>query len=180
MSLAQLEALAERRSDDLCDIGSTSTEEIERMQLATMSSQEYAQLYATYISHASQLPASHAKTAVTETAPIDNLDAEELLIQTLSERQKLAEVGKLVGMARYALGGHDTALLQDTRRRIEQFARSLPEKYRGAEIVKAATAPEERGAKLAELYLSRAYKLLDEDYAEIPRIESAIRELKEE
>lgn len=180
MSLEQLETLAERRDDDLCDIGSTSTEEVERMQMATMSSQEYAQLYATSLAQASQLSKPAARAAVAEARPVDDMDAEELFIQTLSERQKLAEVGKLVGTARYALDGHDTALLQDSKRRIERLARSLPDKYRGTEIVKAATVPNDRGSKLAELYLSRAYKLLDEDYAEIPRIENAIRELKEE
>lgn len=179
MSLEQLEALAERRSDDLCDIGSTSSEEVERMQMATMYSQEYAQLYANYISQPEQISKKPAQASIPETTPIDELDAEELLLQTMSERQKLAEVGKLVGMARYALEGRDKALLQDTQRRIERLARLLPDKYRGSEIAKAATSPTERGAKLAELYLSRAYKLLDEEYAEIPGIENAIRELKE-
>jgi len=179
MSLEQLEALAERRSDDLCDIGSTSSEEVERMQMATMCSQEYAQLYANYISQAEQISKKPTEASIPEATPIEELDAEELLLQTLSERQKLAEVGKLVGMARYALEGQDKALLQDTQQRIERLARLLPDKYRGSEIAKAATSPTERGAKLAELYLSRAYKLLDEEYAEIPGIENAIRELKE-
>ncbi|GER89416.1 hypothetical protein KDW_35780 [Dictyobacter vulcani] len=179
MSLEQLEALADRRGDDLCDIGSTSSEEVERMQMAATSCQEYAQLYANTIPQASQLAQEPTKNTIAEATPIENLDAEELLLQTMSERQKLAEVGKLVGMARYALEGQDKTLLQDTQRRIERLARLLPDKYRGSEIAKAATAPNERGAKLAELYLSRAYKLIDEEYAEIPRIENAIRELKE-
>ena len=69
-------------------------------------------------------------------------------------------------------------LLQDTQKRIERIARSLPEKYRGSEIARAAFSPQEKGAKLAELYLSRAYKLLDKN-ADIPSIENAIRELKD-
>jgi len=43
----------------------------------------------------------------------------------------------------------------------------------------AAFEPGERGARLAELYLERGYKLLDEEYADIPRIERAIRELQQ-
>jgi hypothetical protein len=42
----------------------------------------------------------------------------------------------------------------------------------------AALDPSERGAQLAELYLERGFKLLDEEYADIPRIERAIRELQ--
>jgi hypothetical protein len=179
MSIEQLEALAKRRDDDLCDIGTVSNEEVERMQMATMSSQEYAQMYASAITQTPRVTPP-SSSSIPEISPtVEELDAEEILVQSMSERQKLAEVGKLVGTARYALEGKDTATLQDTRRRIERIIHLLPEKYRGTEIINAAFAPNARGAKLAELYLTRAYKLLDEEYAEIPGIESAIRELKD-
>ena len=58
LSIEQLESLAERRDDDLCDLGTVSSEEVERMQLASLSSQEYAQLYATYLTHEIAAPAS--------------------------------------------------------------------------------------------------------------------------
>jgi hypothetical protein len=54
----------------------------------------------------------------------------------------------------------------------------MPDKYRGTELTDAAFDPGQRGARLAELYLERAYKLLDEEYADIPGIEKAIRELQ--
>jgi hypothetical protein len=97
----------------------------------------------------------------------------------MPDRQKLAEIGKLVGTARYALDGHDANLLQDTKRRMQRIAANLADKYRGNEIVAAAIDPKQASARLAELYMSRAYKLLDEEYADIPDIERAIRELKE-
>jgi hypothetical protein len=182
ISQAELETLAEHRDDDLCDLGTISGEDLERMQAAAMYSQEYAQLYANYIKQAGK-PTYGTKAPQTsgkeEFAAIGELDSEELLLQSMSERQKLAEIGKLVGTARYGVGGHDTALLQETRRKMERLLRLLPEKYRGSEIVKAAFSPQEKGTKLAELYLSRAYKLLDEEYADIPGIENAIRELKD-
>jgi hypothetical protein len=178
-SMEHLEMLAARRDDDLCDIGSVnSRDEVARMQMATLSSQEYAQLYATYISSESQI-LSPAASNIAEPQPLDELDAEDLLIQTMSDRQKLAEIGKLVGTARYALDGHDTNLLQDTKRRMQRIAANLADKYRGNEIVAAAIDPKQQSARLAELYMSRAYKLLDEEYADIPDIERAIRELKE-
>ena len=178
-SMEHLEMLAARRDDDLCDIGSVnSRDEVARMQMATLSSQEYAQLYATYISSESQV-SSPAAPKISESQPLDELDTEDLLVQTMSDRQKLAEIGKLVGTARYALDGHDSNLLQDTKRRMQRIAANLADKYRGNEIVAAAIDPKQQSARLAELYMSRAYKLLDEEYADIPDIERAIRELKE-
>src|SRR5579859_3286825 len=103
MSLDHLEMLAERRSDDLCDIGSVNArDEMARMQMAATSSQEYAQLYATYISSATQI-GSKRLPELNEPIPMDDLDAETLLLETMPDRQKLTELGKLVGMARYAL-----------------------------------------------------------------------------
>jgi hypothetical protein len=176
-SLEYLEMLAERRDDDLCDIGTLSSrDEMTRMQMAALSSQEYAQLYATYKSSFEQISAP----AASEAPPLDDLDAEELLLQAMPDRQKLTELGKLVGVARYALEGRgDTSLLNDTKRRMQRIAGMLAPKYRGAELVAAAINPDERGARLAELYLSRAFKLLDEEYADIPGIERSIRELQD-
>ncbi len=177
MTSAQLELLAERRDDDLCDIGTVSSEEMERMQLASLISQEYAQLYAMSISQASQ-PSLFNHVHHQEPTLLNDLDTEEIFAETMPERQKLAEIGKLVGMARYALGGHDDTLLQDTKQRMERIIRHLPEKYRGAELVAAATGNRQHSAKLADLYLSRAYKLLDEEYAAIPPLDRAIRDLQ--
>ncbi len=175
--LDYLELLAEHRDDDLCDIGTVSSrDEVARMQLATTSSHEYGELYSTYVSTLRRTP---APTPISEPVALDELDAEELLLQTMPDRQKLAELGKLVGTARYALDGHDTALLQETKRKMQRLANLLADKYRGKELVTAATDTNTQGARLAELYLKRAYKLLDEEYADIPDIERAIRELQE-
>jgi hypothetical protein len=179
-SLEQLERLAEHRDDDLCDIGTINAkDEGARLQMAALSSQEYGQLYATHMATLSQSQPAAIPVESDESTPLDDMDAEDLLISTMSDRQKLAELGKLVGMARYALEGRDALLLQQTQQRMQRITRHLAEKYRGAELVTAALEPKERGAKLAELYLSRAFKLLDEEYADIPDIERAIRELRE-
>ncbi len=180
-SLDHLEMLAERRDDDLCDLGTISTrDEGSRMQMAAISSGEYGQLYADYMSSVSQLnPSTTPQEALREATPLDDLDAEELLLQTMPDRQKLAELGKLVGTARYAIGGRDKSLLRETQQQMQRIVKNLAEKYRGPELITAALDPQERGAKLAELYLSRAYKLLDEEYADIPDIERAIRDLQQ-
>lgn len=179
-TLEQLEELAERRDDDLCDIGTVSAQDQgARLQMAALSSEEYGQIYEKYASSFSRLSSSSTAASIGEPIPIDDLDADELLLQSMSDRQILAELGKLIGMARYALEGRDMLQVRQTQQRMQRIADRLVEKYRGSQLVAAAVDPNERGAQLASLYLNRAYKLLDEEYAEIPDIERAIRDLQE-
>lgn len=178
-SLEQLHTLADYRDDDLCDLGTINPrDEAARMQLVAQGCQEYGQLY---MDHASKFKQAAPALPPIEDEPIpmDDLDADELLIQTMTERQRLAELTKLVGVIRYALDGKDSHLVQETRQRMQRIARQLAEKYRAIDLIAAATNPQERGARLAELYIERGYKLLDEEYADIPGIERAIRDLQE-
>jgi len=178
--MAYLELLADRRGDDFCDIGTVSPQDDgARVQMAIIACQEYGQLYASYIASASQSSSLAMSEHNTSATSLEGLDADELLIQAMSDRQKLTELGKLVGMARYGIEGHDTALLQDTKHKMQRITTRLAEKYRGSDLVTSAINPQESGARLAELYLSRAFKLLDEEYADIPGIERTIREIQE-
>lgn len=178
-TLEDLQLVAERRDDDLCDIGSISPHDTNgRVQLVSQSSAEYGQFYLNYVNSLKSSPTPLPSFSEEPTA-LDDLDAEELLIQTMTDRQRLAELSKLVGLTRYALEGKDTHLIEDTRRRMQRIARQLPDKYRSNELITAAADPQERGAQLAELYIERGYKLLAEEYADIPGIEQAIRKLQE-
>ncbi len=178
-SLEYLQLLAERRDDDLCEIGTVNlNDQAARMQMAAQSCHDYGQLYQNYASTFAQTPIGGV-VETEEALALDELDTEELLMQTMTDRERLTELGKLVGVVRYALEGRDVKLLQETKQRMQRIAGRLPEKYRGSELLAAANEPGERGAKLAQLYLERGFKLLDEEYAEIPGIERAIRELRE-
>jgi hypothetical protein len=73
---------------------------------------------------------------------------------------------------------HDDRQLTEVAAQMGRVAATLPEKYRAGMLVDAALRADAPGAQLAELYLQRAYKLLDEDYASIPPIEQRIRELR--
>ncbi len=176
-TLEHLEVLADRRDDDLVDLGTINPrDDSARMQLVAQGCQEYGQFY---VSYSSTFPKQgYIESRQEDTVPLDDLDTEDLLLQTMTDRQRLAELGKLVGVARYAIEGHDTTLLQDTRKRMTNIARLMPEKYRGDDLISAATDTGERGSRLAQLYLERGYKLLDEEYADIPGIERTIRELQ--
>lgn len=179
-TLEELQTLAEQRDDDLCDIGTINPRDTNsRLQLVSQSSVEYGQLYTDYMNNlkrsSTPLPAF-----AEEPAALDDLDAEELLLRTMTDRQRLSELSKLVGLVRYALEGKDTHLVQETRQRMQRIARQLPDKYRANELINAAVNAQERGAQLTQLYLERGYKLLDEEYADIPGIEQSIRKLQEQ
>src|SRR5436309_1366678 len=154
-SLEHLQMLAERRDDDLCDLGSINPRaDAERMQRVVEACHEYGQLYQNYALTFDQIPAG---TTSEIDQPIDDLDPEDLLLQTMTDRERLTELGKLIGTARYALEGHDISLLQQTKQRMQRIAGPLPEKYRSTELLKSAVDPGERGARLAELYLERGF-----------------------
>jgi hypothetical protein len=176
-TLEHLQVLADRRDDDLVDLGTINPKDDgARMQLVAQGCQEYGQFYVNY---ASTFPKQGLIVSPQEElVPLDDLDTEELLLQTMNDRQRLAELGKLVGVARYAIEGHDTNLLQDTRKRMTNIARLMPEKYHSVELISAATDSSERGSRLAQLHIERGYKLLNEEYADIPSIERTIRELQ--
>ncbi|WP_069805116.1 hypothetical protein [Thermogemmatispora onikobensis] len=176
--LDYLQVLARYRDDDLCELGAIHPrDEAAKMQLAAQACQEYGQLYLNYST--SFEPVASRSSAQDELPALDDLDPEELLFQTMTDRQRLAELGKLVGVARYALEGNDSHLLQETRQKMQRIVRLLPEKYKGNALITAACDTGKHSARIAELYLERAYKLLDEEYADIPRIEQAIRELQQ-
>ena len=179
-SLEQLQMLADYREDDLCDLGTINPkDETTRMQIVAQGCQEYGQLYMNHVSSLKQ--AAPALPGIEdEPLPLDDMDADDLLVQTMNDRQRLAELTKLVGVIRYALDGKDSHLVQETQQRMQRIARQMPEKYRTIELITAATSQQNSGSRLAGLYIERGYKLLDEEYADIPDIERAIRDLQGE
>ena len=175
-SLAVLRQAAERRGDDLCDIGVLFiSSDPQRMTFAAEAAQAYGALYGAY---AQTWPT--AENEVAAGGPAEDLEVEDVLAEVLSDRDRLAELSRSVGMLRYALEGHDQRLVEKTAGSMRRMAAALPEKYRATLLIEAAMRPGEQGAQLARLYLQRAYKLADEDYAAIPAIEREIRDLRGE
>lgn len=176
--MAELREIAQRRGDDLCDIGSVFlTNDQQRMAYAAEACQAYGQLYAEYIERHPVIAPS-ASGSGGRTIEAEELDTDEVVTNLLPERDRIGELARLVGQARYAIEGNDRRLLDEVSAAMHRIARSLPEKYRADLLVAAALNADATGARLAELYLQRAYKLLDEDYASIPPIEDQIRELR--
>ena len=176
-SAEYLRELAERRGDDLCDMGTLLiTDDNQRLAFAAEGCMEYAELYAAYQQRA---PVTAAPTGPTE-SPLDDVDVEDVAASLLPERDRLGEIARLIGQTRYALDTGDRRQLEEVSTSMRRLARSLPEKYHADLLVEAALRRDNIGPRLAELYLQRAYKLLDEDYIGIPPIEEEIRDLRQQ
>ena len=97
-----------------------------------------------------------------------------MLYELMTERDKLGELSKLVGTMRFATERDDGSLVAETDESIEALERLLPERYWTAKVRAAAKDTSENGAKLAQLYVERCYKLLDDDFAAVQLLEKRI------
>lgn len=181
--LASLRQLAERRGDDLCDLGVIAAgDDNQLMTFAAEAAAAYSQEYAAYTTQWPKAATAVEAQTATSDAPgtSGELNVEDVMAQVLSDRDRLAELSRQVGMLRYAMEGNDLKLLAHTEQSMRRMAAGLPDKYRADQLIEAALRPDPTGERLAQLYLQRAYKLVDEDYAAIPPIERDIREARGE
>ncbi len=196
-SVEALRQLAEMRGDDLCDMGTLLIdEETQRMAYAAEACAAYGQAYARYqqrwpavIEPIDTSPLGAGATGrgartggaganQTADGPLADLDVDAVIASFSTERERLGEIARLIGQARYAMETGDQRQLTETRAQLNRLAQSLPDKYRADQLAQAALSTESTGPQLAALYLQRAYKLLDEDYISIPPIEQQIRDLR--
>lgn len=177
-SAESLRMLAERRGDDLCDLGVLLiTDDTQRLAFAAEAAAEYGRAYGAYKARWPSEPARVAPAAPGP-VPLTDADARDMVASLLPERDRLGDLARLIGQSRYAMEVHDQRQLDEVGAQMRRLAATLPEKYRAEQLVAAALRSDAEGAQLAELYLQRAYKLLDEDYISIPPIEQRIRELR--
>jgi len=172
-SESMLLRMAEARDDDLVSGGSVDASSPERLLQATgEAAQQYFESYSSYMA---SLPAELQPDAIPE--DVGTVEVSEVLYGLMSERDRLAELAKLSGQLRYAVGGQDPNLIEDTVTEMRRLARYLPDKFRVSEIMVAARRPGAIGDRLTQLYLERAYALADEDYERVSELETEIRTL---
>lgn len=171
-SVSYLEALAASRDDDLINGGSVNASEVERMLLTTSeAAQDYLRLY----NSRPPLPESLVEIE----APSSDGDMDDLLIPLMSDKDKLGELSRLAGSMRYAVEGNDQSSTDQLRSRMEALGRHLDEKFRIQELIKAALTPGILASRLSALYTERCYRLCEEDYLEVARIEGEIASLQQ-
>ena len=160
--------LAEIRGDDLVNGGTIVGSDV---ALAMQASAEVVQAYASlYQQHLDSQPQA-AEVRREETG---GADVQRVIYELFSERDRLAELSKLVGTLRFALERGDAGLTHETESSMQALEELLPSRYWVPKARAAAQDLSERGATLAKLYIERCYKLLAEDYAAVEALERQI------
>ncbi|NQW15875.1 MAG: hypothetical protein HQ478_00145 [Chloroflexi bacterium] len=166
--LASVQNMADRRDDDLINAGTASLTDV--MHLMTVVGEiveEYAGLCA------------QTGPPTLEERPTDELESgdtgvDDVVYGLMSEADQLGELTKLVGRLRFATEGGDIPTGEDASARIRSLGRNLPSNRHIDQLLGAAQSSSPDGAKLAQLYLERAYSLLREDYLRVKSIDDEI------
>ena len=108
----------------------------------------------------------------------DSLGVNEVLWSFMSEGDRLAEMGRLLGRLRFAQEGNDAAAIADIIAEMTALGRHLPDEFGIGSLVDAANDTTPNGVQLAQLYLDRCYRLSSGDTEQVRRIDEAIRNLQ--
>ena len=184
----ELERMADLRQDDLVFGSSMFSFDLPRMMEGiTDAVQSYSQLCADYYDRqginaappAESIPAGPAPEA--ETGPEDtSYSVNEVLFSLMSERDKLAELSRLLGKLQFAQEGSDASMTGEVTEEITALSRHLPEEFQVLNLLAAAREATGRGSRLAQLYLDRCFRLSDGDTATAQSLEAQIEELRGE
>ena len=169
-SYGELQRLAELREDDLLFAGTVSPADLpEMMETVGEVVRNYSQTWSGYI-----------KTAVGAARKPEEAaeGVNEVLYSLMNKRDRLAELSKLMGKLRFAIEGNDQQTRAEMDEEINILGRYLPESYYIPGLLQAALDSSVRGAKLAQLYLDRCYKLSNDEADAARDLETQIEALK--
>jgi hypothetical protein len=172
--LEWLERQAQLRGDDLLDGGTLRmSDPLYALQPVADVGAQYAEACARYAASAPTVAAS-----IEAASAASSVDVDDLLLQVMPDSEKVGRLARLAGTLRYALDGGDQRLVDETVGDMQRVARYLSEKYRPTELIQAARSTDAQAAKLAQLYIERCYRLVDEDYAAMAELDSKIDALR--
>jgi len=166
-NLAELRRLADIRSDDILVDQIIADDPATLVTRVAEIGDAYANAYREGVERAPVL-----------SAPSENTDGLGLLYSVLPERERIAEIARRLGTLRYALEVNDTTLVQSTCAEMQAIGTYLPEMYRMRSLIEAARRPGAEGARLAQLYVERGYKISAADEEGVPALEAEIESLE--
>lgn len=167
-----LERVANLRGDDLLDGGTLRmSDPLYALQPVSDVGTQYAEACARFV-------ASDAVPDLEAPSNVSSSDVDELLMQVMPDSEKVGRLARLTGTLRYAVEGGDARQVAETVGDMERVARHLGDKYRPAELIAAARSSDARGAQLAQLFIERCYRLLEEDYAALAELDTKIEALR--
>jgi hypothetical protein len=166
-----LEELARLRSDDLIFGGELpSNDFLEAAQRVSDAVQSYTKLCQQWFDSQQTVGAIAEETS--------GPSVDEVVFSLMGEKDKLAELTKLVGKLQFAVEVKDSRLLEEAAKEIRTLAQYLPEEYHVHSIIEAAEKSTGNGPRLAQLYLERCYKLADQDTTGLHTVDQAILDLE--
>jgi hypothetical protein len=170
----QLDALAIARGDDLLFGGVVDPSQVQKL-LGTVNEivQSYAHSYAT---SDSTIPLEDSQENTLE--HLSGVGVDEILYELMSDHDRLAEFARLIGKLRFACEGQDPRQVREVEEEMAPLLKHLPATYRIQQLLGAAKTSTSTSGKLAQLYLERCYKLVNEDYLQVGEIEEHIKVLE--
>ena len=181
----ELERLSDLRQDDLLFGASMFSFDLPRMmESITDAVQSYSELCNDFYDRqgiagapvAESIPAAPAPEAEAESD--NSYSVNEVLLSLMSERDKLAELSRLLGMLQFAQEGSDANMTGEVTDEITALARHLPEEFQILNLLAAARETTGRGSRLAQLYLDRCFRLSDGDTTTAQSLQAQIEELR--
>ncbi len=118
--------------------------------------------------------AGHQSSITESEEKNDSDDPNSVIYSLMNEEDLLKEAASLMGKLQYALEGTEHDAISDTRKRLLAISDLLPENRKLKKLVQIASSDKEHSAKLASLYLERAYSLYREDYRKVSELEKDI------
>ncbi|MDE2843195.1 MAG: hypothetical protein OXN21_07430 [Chloroflexota bacterium] len=186
---SELERLSELRDDDLVFASSMFSFDLPRMMEGiTDAVQSYSDLCSEYFERqglASAAPpealdsAEPAAVAEAQAEDDNSYSVNEVLLSLMSERDKLAELSRLLGKLQFAQEGRDDNMTGEVTDEITALSRHLPEEFQVLNLLAAASEATSQGSRLAQLYLDRCFRLSDGDTASAQTLENQIQDLRE-
>ena len=195
-SYRELERLCELREDDLVFGSNMFSFDLPRMMESTTEAvQTYAQLCTEYFDRGTVQPggiqsprspeavggpSESVREREGESAPESDTSYQvnEVLFSLMGERDKLAELGRLLGRLQFAQEGRDEGTTGEVTEEINALARYLPEEFQVLNLLAFAREPTAKGSRLAQLYLDRCFRLSDGDTVSVLALEAQIADLK--
>ena len=181
-SYQELQRLSQLRDDDLVYGDSMFSFDLPRMMEAvTEAVQVYSELCTSFFdSGAPPAAASIEQPGQSEAEDDVSLQVNQVLFSLMSESDKLTELSRMLGKLRFAQDGQDHGMADEVTDEIKALARYLPEQFQLPNLLAAAQDATQRGAKLAQLYLDRCFRLSSGDSSRVEALEEEIQSLRDE
>ena len=171
----EVTSLAELRDDDVLYGGVIDTQDMTSLlYMVNDAIREYAHSY----TEAATQRASALEEDRRLEGRLQEQGYQDVIYSLMSDNDRLAELGKLVGKLRYAVDGKDRALAEETEGEIRVLSKHLPENSKTEAIIDAAKSAGERGNRLAEMYIQRCYLIAREEYRALGELDEKIEGLE--